>query len=142
MRRPAVGRVATNGRYLRASNRCQGDEPSTEVRWSVVSLEERLRVVPEFRPDEHGRVRELLLEGKLGRRLSRWAASDVELEISVKDRDTSKQRMALECWISKVPRMVATSTRNDLEAAVLECRDDLYRQVDRFVTKKEAERRR
>ena len=108
----------------------------------MATIEDRLRVVPEFRPDEHERIRQLLLDGKLGRRLSRWQPTDVELEISVKDRDTSKQRMALECWIAKVPRMVATSTRADLEAAVLECRDGLYRQVDRFVTKKEGERRR
>lgn len=108
----------------------------------MASFSDRLRVVPEFRADEHDRVRELLLDGKLGRRLSRWEPRDVELEISVKDRDTPKQRMTLECWISKVPRMVATSTRPDLEAAVLECRDDLHRQIDRFVTRKEAQRRR
>lgn len=108
----------------------------------MATLEERLRIVPEFRPREHDRVRTLLLDGKLGRRLKRWDPADVELEVSVKDRDTSKQRMTLECWISKVPRMVATSTRTDLEAAVLECRDDLYKQIDKFVTKKESERRR
>ena len=108
----------------------------------MATIEDRLRVVPEFRSDEHERVRALLLDGKLARRLSRWEPSDVELEISVKDRDTSKQRMALEAWISKVPRMVATSTRQDIEAAVLECRDDLYTQVDRFITKRESERRR
>lgn len=108
----------------------------------MATIEDRLRVVPEFRPDEHERVRDLLLDGKLARRLSRWDPSDVELEISVKDRDTSKQRMALECWIARVPRMVATSTRQDLEAAVLECRDDLYTQVNRHVEKREAARRR
>ena len=108
----------------------------------MAPLEDRLRVVPEFRPDEHERVRTLLLDGKLGRRLARWSTTDIELEISVKDRDTGKQRMTLECWIAKAPRMVATSTRLDLEAAVLECRDDLYKQVDKFVTKKESERRR
>ena len=108
----------------------------------MASIEDRLRVVPEFRPDEHDRIRVLLLDGKLARRLTRWDPADIELEISVKDRDTSKQRMALECWISKVPRLVATSTRTDLEAAVLECRDDLYTQVNRFVERKEAQRRR
>lgn len=108
----------------------------------MAGFEDRLRVVPEFRPDEHERVRTLLLDGRLARRLSCWDPGDVELEISVKNRDTDEQRMALECWIAKVPRMVATSTRHDLEAAVLECRDDLHRQVDKFVTKKEAQRRR
>jgi ribosome-associated translation inhibitor RaiA len=108
----------------------------------MASIEDRLRIVPEFRSGEHDKVRALLLDGKLARRLSRWPVDDLELEISVKDRETSKQRMALECWIAKAPKMVATSTRQDLEAAVLECRDDLYKQVDKFITKKESERRR
>jgi hypothetical protein len=108
----------------------------------MASIEDRLRVVPEFRSQEHDKVRALLLDGKLARRLSRWPAEDVELEISVKDRDTSKQRMALECWVARAPKMVATSSRTDLESAVLECRDDLYKQVDKFITKKESGRRR
>lgn len=108
----------------------------------MASIEDRLRIVPEFRSNEHDKVRALLLDGKLARRMAHWSAEDVELEISVKDRDTSKQRMALECWISKAPKMVATSTRANLEAAVLECRDELHKQVDKFITKKESERRR
>lgn len=104
-------------------------------------LEDRLRIVPEFRPEEYDTVRDLMA-GKLERRLSRWEPSDVELEISVKDRETSKQRMALECWISRLPKFVATSTKQELEAAVIECRDDLYTQVNKFVTKKETQRRR
>jgi hypothetical protein len=79
----------------------------------VSTIADRLRIVPEFRPDEYDRIRELLF-GRLERRLSRWDPSQVELELSVKDRDTSKQRMTLECWISGVPRMVATSTERDL----------------------------
>jgi ribosome-associated translation inhibitor RaiA len=107
----------------------------------VSIVEERLRIVPEFRSDEHEMVRELM-SGKLDRRLSRWEASDVELEISVKDRDTSKQHMAVECWISKLPKMVATSSKQELEAAVIECRNDLHKQIDKFVTKKETQRKR
>lgn len=108
----------------------------------MASLDDRVRVVPEFEPDEAGHVRQLLLDGKLGRRLARWEPQDVELEISVKDRGTAKQRMACECWVSKLPKMVATSTKSELDAAVLECRNDLHKQIDRFITKKEAQRRR
>jgi ribosome-associated translation inhibitor RaiA len=107
----------------------------------VSIVEERLRIVPEFRPDEYDLVRELM-SGKLDRRLSRWQPSDIELEISMKDRETPKQRVAVECWISKLPKFVATSTKQEIESAVIECRDDLHRQVDKFITKKEAERRR
>ena len=108
----------------------------------MTTIEDRLRVVPEFRPDEYDRVRELLLKGRLSRRLSRWDPSDIELEISVKGRDTNEQRMTLECWIAGIPRMVATSTLPELEAAVHECRDDLYTQVDRYLDKQESQRRR
>jgi ribosome-associated translation inhibitor RaiA len=107
----------------------------------VSIVEQRLRIVPEFRSDEHDQVRELM-SGKLDRRLSRWQPEDIELEISVKDRETSKQRMAVECWISKLPKLVATSSKQDIEAAVIECRNDLHKQIDKFVTKKETQRRR
>ncbi|MEX0953213.1 MAG: hypothetical protein WDZ26_05235 [Nitriliruptoraceae bacterium] len=103
-------------------------------------LGDRLRIVPEFRSDEHERVRELLF-GKLERRLSRWEPDQVELEISVKDRDSNEQRMTLECWISGMNRMVATSKQRDLFQAVVEVRDDLWRQVDKEVTKRETARR-
>ncbi len=106
----------------------------------MASIQDRLRIVPEFRSDEHDRIVELLF-GRLERRLQRWEPDQVELEISVKDRDTPKQRMVLECWITGVPRMVATSTDQDLFKAVVEVRDDLWRQIDRFVTKKETARK-
>lgn len=102
---------------------------------------DRLRIVPEFRPDEYDRVREVLF-GKLERRLTRWKPEQVELELSVKERDTDSQRTVLECWISELPKMVATSKEQDLDRALIEVRDDLWRQIDRFVTKKEASRRR
>ncbi len=108
---------------------------------SSSEFEQRLRIVPEFRPDEYARVRELMF-GRLERRLSRWEPSQVELELSVKDRDTSKQRMTLECWISGAPRMVATSNDADLFRAVVEVRDDLWRQIDRYVTRRETARNR
>ncbi len=107
----------------------------------MASFQDRLRIVPEFRPDEYDRVRELLF-GRLERRLSRWQPEQVELELSVKERDTSKQRMTLECWIAGEDRFVATSQEQDLQKGVIEVRDDLWRQIDKAVTKREAARRR
>jgi hypothetical protein len=100
---------------------------------------DRLRLVPEFRSDEHDRYGDVLF-GRLERRLKRWDPEQVELEMSVKDRDTNSQRVTLECWISRVPKIVGTSQNPDLDRAVLEVRDDVWRQIDRFVTRKEAER--
>jgi ribosome-associated translation inhibitor RaiA len=37
--------------------------------------------------------------------------------------------------------MVATSTETDLDHAVIEVRDDLFRQLNRYVTRREDSRR-
>ena len=65
-------------------------------------FKERTRVVGEFRTEEYDRFRDLLF-GRLERRLKRWDADQVELELSVKERDTSSQRTVLECWIAGLP---------------------------------------
>ncbi|MFP4150267.1 MAG: hypothetical protein ACLFUG_12915 [Nitriliruptoraceae bacterium] len=106
----------------------------------MTEMKDRLRIVPEFRPDEYERFTRLLF-GRLERRLKRWEPEQVELELSVKERDTPSQRTVLECWITGVPRIVGTSTQSDLDKAVVEVRDDVHRQINRFVTRREAERK-
>ncbi len=102
-----------------------------------------LRVVPEFRADERGELTERL-RSKLETRISRWTADQVEMELSVKDRDTSQQRVTLEVWIAARgrTRFVGTSDDPKLHSAVTEVRDDVHRQIDRFLTKRESNRRR
>lgn len=108
------------------------------VRVSV--FRDRLRVVPEFLPEEYEKVKDALF-GRLDRRLSRWEAEQVELEISMKERGSSAQRVTLECWIAGVPKIVGTSRLLDIDQAVIEVRDDVWRQIDRFVTKQASQRR-
>lgn len=103
--------------------------------------QQRLRIVPQFRPDEYDRIRSTMF-GKLERRLSRWSPDQVELELSVKERDTDSQRVVLECWLPGVPKLVSTSNHADLDRAVIEVRDDLLRQLNRFLDKKESSRTR
>jgi ribosome-associated translation inhibitor RaiA len=105
------------------------------------TVEQRLRIVPQFRPEEYERYTAAIAQ-KLDRRLSRWDAEQVELELSVKERDTASQKVVLECWISGVPKLVGTSTERDLGAAVHEVRDDVFRQIDRHVTRTTDRRRR
>lgn len=100
------------------------------------NFKDRVRVVPEFRSDEHDKYRDVLF-GNLERRLSRWDPEQVELELSVKERDTNSQRVVLECWIAGAPKIVGTSTERDLGRAVVEVRDDVRRQVNRYLTRKE-----
>lgn len=108
----------------------------------TASVESRLRIVTDFKPGEYEEIRKRLAS-KLDRRLSRWNDEQVELELSVKDRDTPQQRVTLECWVAESgrSRFVATSTRSDLMQAVSEVGEDLHRQIDRFVTKREDRRR-
>ena len=101
---------------------------------------DRLRVVPQFRPDEHDKYADILF-GRLERRLQRWDPESVELELSVKDRDMGSQRVALECWVPGLPKIVGTSNDPELDKAVVEVRDDVWRQIDRQVNKRQTLRR-
>ncbi|MEU4745554.1 HPF/RaiA family ribosome-associated protein [Actinosynnema sp. NPDC023658] len=75
----------------------------------------------------------------LGSRLQSFRADQVDLAISLKDRQGAEQRVTLECWINRSPRLhlVATSSKRDLPAALSEVRDELVRQVDEAKTLRE-----
>ena len=101
---------------------------------------DRLRILPQFRPDEYEKYADILF-GRLERRLQRWDPASVELELSVKERDTDSQRVALECWVPGLPKIVGTSKDPELDKAVVEVRDDVWRQIDRQVNKRQTLRR-
>lgn len=101
-----------------------------------------LRIAPQFDTSEHGELRDQL-RSKLEPRLARWRADQVELELSVKDRDSDQQKVTLEAWIAARgdTRFVGTSTNPVLRTAVNEARDDVHRQIDRFLGRRETRRR-
>lgn len=94
-----------------------------------------------FPPDKHAAIHQTLT-AKLGRRLEHWEPDQIELELSVKDPDTGQQRVTLEVWIAAKgrTRFVGTSEERDLDRAVIEVRDDVHRQIDRFLNKSESRR--
>ncbi|MFW6009890.1 MAG: HPF/RaiA family ribosome-associated protein [Actinomycetota bacterium] len=104
------------------------------------AFKDRLRVVPEFRADEHEKYADVLF-GRLERRLQRWDPASVELELSVKERDSDSQRVTLECWVPGLPKIVGTSSDPDLDRAVVEVRDEVWRQIDRQVNRRQTTRR-
>jgi ribosome-associated translation inhibitor RaiA len=75
----------------------------------------------------------------LGSRLRSFPGTEVDLEISLKERHGTGQRVTLECWISRTPRLhlVSTSSARELAVALNEVRNDLIRQVDDAKTRTE-----
>jgi ribosome-associated translation inhibitor RaiA len=99
------------------------------------SVHAQLRVGAGFTEEERPAIVSRL--ASLDARLSRFAAVDVDMELSIKDRDRAGQKVTLECWIARRARIVATSYLPDHEAALNEVRDDLRRQINDATTKSE-----
>jgi hypothetical protein len=100
-------------------------------------IAERLHLATGFLASERDWVVRRL--GALGSRLRSFPDTEIDLEISLKDRHGTDRRVTLECWISRTPRLhlVSTSTAKELAAALNEVRDDLIRQVDDAKTRTE-----
>ncbi len=91
------------------------------------TVADTLRLANGVAPAELDRVVEAL--GRLDDRLRSFPAGTVELALSVKERDTPSQHTTLEAWIAGQPRLVATSSRTNFDAALVEVRDELIRQI-------------
>ncbi|MDG4834701.1 HPF/RaiA family ribosome-associated protein [Solwaraspora sp. WMMD1047] len=73
----------------------------------------------------------------LDARLASFPVDGTELELSVKDREAKGQKVTLECWVAGRPKIVTTSTEEDLKAALNDVRDDLRRRLNDSKTKRE-----
>lgn len=91
------------------------------------TVADTLRLANGVTPAEREHVVDVM--SRLDERLRSFPAGSVDLQLSVKERDTPSQRTTLEAWISGQPRLVATSGHADLDAAVGEVRDELIRQI-------------
>jgi ribosome-associated translation inhibitor RaiA len=100
-------------------------------------IAQRLNLATGFQSSERDWVVQRL--AALGSRLRSFPDTQVELEISVKERHGADQQVTLECWINRNPRLhlVSTSSARDVAVAVGEVRDDLIRQVDDAKTRTE-----
>jgi ribosome-associated translation inhibitor RaiA len=115
------------------------DTATTEEQPATV--EACLRLGSGFAEDERSRIVDTF--DKLDKRLKRWNAPQVDMELSVKERESSSQQVTLECWIHADgdTRFVATSREGLLQDALMDCREDLWRQIDEFVTRRTDARR-
>lgn len=103
-------------------------------------LADRLRIATGFTQDERSWIVERF--ESLFRRLRGHQPDSIDMELSVKDRDTAEQRVTLELWVSGWPRLVATSRKTDISPAMTEVRDDMTRQVDDTKEKREPNKNR
>ncbi|MGY6499478.1 MAG: HPF/RaiA family ribosome-associated protein [Acidimicrobiales bacterium] len=65
--------------------------------------------------------------GKLDTRLRSFSSEKIELQLTMKERDTPSQRTTLEVWIVGQPRLVSTSHETGFDQAINEVRDDMIR---------------
>jgi ribosome-associated translation inhibitor RaiA len=91
------------------------------------SVESSLRAGNGIHPEERPAIVEQF--SSLDARLRSFPAGTVDLDLSVKERDTPSQRTVLEADISGWPRLIATSTHTTMSQALGEVRDDLIRQI-------------
>lgn len=102
------------------------DEGGTSTAPDRASLDQ-LRIGFGFEESERPRILEVLR--KLDRQLKRFPASSVDLELTVKDRDTTAQKVTLEAWLPNMPRIVVTSREHSLRDALMDVREDLWRRL-------------
>ncbi|HLT15633.1 MAG TPA: hypothetical protein VK007_02930 [Acidimicrobiales bacterium] len=91
------------------------------------TLEGSLRLGDGFAPEERAEI--IADWGRLEQRLRSFREGQVELVLSVKERDTASQRAVLDIRIDGFAPMVAVSTLRDLRAALDDLRDDAVRQI-------------
>ena len=95
---------------------------------STPFLPQRLRLGFGFSDAHRSHLLELL--SSLERHLVRWEPEQVDLEISVKDRGGSEQKVTFEAWLPKWPPLVASAAARDLDHAVIEVRQEMIRQIE------------
>lgn len=109
------------------------DLPATDQARVKASLA-LLRLSGDFTEADRPRIAERL--SKLDRRLHRFPADGTDLHLTVKDREQPGQKVTLEAWLPKFGHFAATSTQADLRAALMDVREDLWRQIDDAVNRR------
>ncbi len=73
---------------------------------------------------------------KLNRRLKRFPADATHLELQVKERNNSGQTVTFIAQLPGYSQFVATSTESDIRDALMDVREDMWRQIDDAVTRR------
>jgi ribosome-associated translation inhibitor RaiA len=66
----------------------------------------------------------------LERHMAAWDGDEVDVEVSVKDRDGPEQQVTVEARLPGLPPLVAKSRARDVGRALVEARKELIRQIE------------
>ena len=97
-------------------------------------LDSALRVTGGFRENERTHLLSSL--APLAAHLARWEPDQVDVQLSVKERDKPEQAVRIEVKLGNWPVLVATAADDDLDRAVHEARTELIRQLESERTKR------
>ena len=86
--------------------------------------------------DESERERIVERLSKLNRRLQRFPADATTLELQVKERNNSGQTVTFIAQLPGFSQLVATSTENNIRDALMDVREDMWRQIDDAVSRR------
>jgi hypothetical protein len=92
------------------------------------TVEQRLRLGPGLAESDRQQVLEVLTP--LNRHLKHWKPEQVDLRLSVKDRDYLDQRVTLEIWLPRRHTVLAHGSDRDLEKALVEVRKVAIREIE------------
>jgi len=91
-------------------------------------LDQILHVSGGFSEAERQRLLDALAE--LAPHLSRWDPADMELDVSVKQRDSKEQKVSIRAILPGYPTLVGTAVDRDLDRALADAKRDLIRQIE------------
>lgn len=102
-------------------------EPCGDTNGGGASVEGQLRLGFGFEESERARVVDMM--HKLDRQLKRFRSDAVDIELTVKDRETVTQKVTMEVKLPHFPRIVATSNEPMLRDALMDVREEVLRQI-------------
>jgi hypothetical protein len=88
---------------------------------------DHLRIEFGFEEAERPRITDMMR--KLDRLLQRFPADAVDMQLYIKERDSLAQKVTMEVRLPSLPRIVATSREQILRDALMDVRDDVWRQI-------------
>src|SRR5665213_3075334 len=100
----------------------------SDTEQNLGTIEQRLRLGPGLTDNDRQQVLDVL--SSLNRHLEHWKPEQVDLRLSVRDRDYLDQRVTLEVWLPGRHTLLAHASDRDLDRALVEVRKIAIREIE------------